>query len=221
MVRRIEEVVERHAPGFSQRIVARHVQSPPSMEAADANLVGGDLSGGSAALHQQLVLRPTVGLARPETPVRGLYLASASAASGQRGPRRTGRQRRLRRPGGAPPVVAPGAVGHGLAGQAVGACRSGIAARRTAGLLSRLSDGFGDLAGLDAAGADLDPTCSAVDHGPHSLDVGVPAALGTAMRVTDAHAERRVLAAHLAGRCHRSEPLATPVSPAHHRDRAA
>ncbi len=82
MVRRIEEVVERHAPGFSQRIVARHVQSPPSMEAADANLVGGDLSGGSAALHQQLVLRPTVGLARPETPVRGLYLASASAHPG-------------------------------------------------------------------------------------------------------------------------------------------
>ena len=52
------------------------------LEAADANLVGGAVNGGTAALHQQLVFRPTIGLGRPETPVRGLYLASASAHPG-------------------------------------------------------------------------------------------------------------------------------------------
>jgi phytoene dehydrogenase-like protein len=52
------------------------------MQASDANLVGGALNGGTAALHQQLCLRPTVGLGRPETPIEGLYLASASAHPG-------------------------------------------------------------------------------------------------------------------------------------------
>jgi phytoene dehydrogenase-like protein len=51
-------------------------------DAADQNLVGGDISGGTAQLHQQLVFRPTIGLARPETPIRRLYLASASAHPG-------------------------------------------------------------------------------------------------------------------------------------------
>ena len=55
---------------------------PPLLEAADANLVGGAVNGGSAQLHQQLIFRPFPGLARPETPVRGLYLGSASAHPG-------------------------------------------------------------------------------------------------------------------------------------------
>ena len=63
-------------------MVARHVQSPADLEAADANLVGGAVNGGTSALHQQLVFRPTPGLGRPETPVAGLYLASASAHPG-------------------------------------------------------------------------------------------------------------------------------------------
>ena len=52
------------------------------LEAADANLVGGAVNGGTAQLHQQLIFRPTVGLGRAETPIRGLYLASASAHPG-------------------------------------------------------------------------------------------------------------------------------------------
>jgi phytoene dehydrogenase-like protein len=40
------------------------------------------LNGGTAQIHQQLVFRPTAGLGRPETPIRGLYLASASAHPG-------------------------------------------------------------------------------------------------------------------------------------------
>jgi phytoene dehydrogenase-like protein len=81
-VHRMEERIEAHAPGFRSRVIARHVFSPPGLEAADANLVGGDLGGGTAQLHQELVFRPIAGLARPETPIRGLYLASASAHPG-------------------------------------------------------------------------------------------------------------------------------------------
>jgi phytoene dehydrogenase-like protein len=81
-VARLEARVEALAPGFTELIIARHVFTPPTLQAADANLVGGDVLGGTAALHQQLVFRPTPGFGRPETPVRGLYLASASAHPG-------------------------------------------------------------------------------------------------------------------------------------------
>ena len=56
--------------------------TPLSFERANRNLVGGALNGGTAQLHQQLVFRPVPGLARPETPVPGLYLGSASAHPG-------------------------------------------------------------------------------------------------------------------------------------------
>ncbi|HEX9993371.1 MAG TPA: NAD(P)/FAD-dependent oxidoreductase [Acidimicrobiales bacterium] len=79
---RVEAYVERFAPGFRDTIVARHVMTPPVLEAANANLVGGEVNGGTAQLHQQLVFRPVPGLARPETPVPGLYLASSSAHPG-------------------------------------------------------------------------------------------------------------------------------------------
>jgi phytoene dehydrogenase-like protein len=52
------------------------------MESADANLVAGDIGGGTYQLHQQLVFRPVPGLGRPETSVPGLYLASSSAHPG-------------------------------------------------------------------------------------------------------------------------------------------
>lgn len=81
-VARIEDALERVAPGFRAATIARHVQSPADLEALDANLVGGAVNGGSSALHQQLVFRPTPGLGRPETPVPGLFLASASAHPG-------------------------------------------------------------------------------------------------------------------------------------------
>lgn len=79
---RIEARVEALAPGFRALVRARHVFTPPSMEAADANLVGGAVTGGTAQLHQQLVFRPVPGLGRPETPIRGLYLGSSSAHPG-------------------------------------------------------------------------------------------------------------------------------------------
>jgi phytoene dehydrogenase-like protein len=80
--RRIEQRIEAHAPGFSERVMARHIFTPVSFEEANANLVMGDIGGGTAQLHQQLVFRPTPGRARPETPIKRLYLASASAHPG-------------------------------------------------------------------------------------------------------------------------------------------
>ncbi|HEX6418470.1 MAG TPA: NAD(P)/FAD-dependent oxidoreductase, partial [Acidimicrobiales bacterium] len=82
VVRRIEDRIEAHAPGFRDLLVARHVLAPTDLERCDANLVAGDMAGGTNQLHQQLVFRPIPGLARPETPVRGLYLASSSAHPG-------------------------------------------------------------------------------------------------------------------------------------------
>jgi phytoene dehydrogenase-like protein len=82
MADRMQARIERYAPGLSDRIEARRVLGPREMEARDANLVNGALNGGTANLHQQLVLRPIPGLGRAETPIKGLYLGSASAHPG-------------------------------------------------------------------------------------------------------------------------------------------
>jgi phytoene dehydrogenase-like protein len=82
MVERIEDRIESRAPGFRNRITARRVLGPRELEARDRNLVGGAINGGTAGLHQQLVFRPVAGSGRPETPVKALYLASASAHPG-------------------------------------------------------------------------------------------------------------------------------------------
>ncbi len=81
-VERMEAEVEALAPGFQDLILDRHVLTPISLHEANANLVGGAVNGGTAQIHQQLVFRPTPGLGRAETPVGGLYLASASAHPG-------------------------------------------------------------------------------------------------------------------------------------------
>jgi phytoene dehydrogenase-like protein len=82
MVERMEARIEAYAPGFRDRVLARHVQGPDDLERHNANLVDGDIGGGTSQLHQQLVFRPVSGLGRAETPVRGLFLASASAHPG-------------------------------------------------------------------------------------------------------------------------------------------
>ncbi len=82
MTARVERRIEELAPGFGERIRGRHVFTPKTFEETDANLVNGALNGGTAQLHQQLVLRPTPGLSRAETPIAGLFLASASAHPG-------------------------------------------------------------------------------------------------------------------------------------------
>lgn len=79
---RLDDMLEAHAPGFRDLVVDRFVQTPADLQAADANLPGGAVNGGTAQLHQQLIFRPTPGLSRAETPIDGLYLGSASAHPG-------------------------------------------------------------------------------------------------------------------------------------------
>jgi phytoene dehydrogenase-like protein len=81
-VARIESRIEARAPGFASQVIARHVQGPGDLEAANPSLIGGDINGGTSQLHQQLVFRPVPGLGRAETPISGLFLASASAHPG-------------------------------------------------------------------------------------------------------------------------------------------
>jgi phytoene dehydrogenase-like protein len=80
MTQRIEAQVERYAPGFRDRILARHTMSPAAMEAHDANYVGGDINIGVQDL-RQLLARP---LARRD-PYRlgaGTYLCSSATPPG-------------------------------------------------------------------------------------------------------------------------------------------
>jgi phytoene dehydrogenase-like protein len=58
------------------------VLAPGDLEGLNASLGGGAVGGGSANIHQQLIFRPIPGLARAETPVDGVYLASSSAHPG-------------------------------------------------------------------------------------------------------------------------------------------
>ena len=80
-VRAIEDQVERFAPGFRERILARHVLGPAALQARDANLVHGDVGGGSYR-GLQAVFRPVPALSPYRTPLRGLFLASAAAFPG-------------------------------------------------------------------------------------------------------------------------------------------
>ncbi|WP_028803969.1 phytoene desaturase family protein [Streptomyces sp. 142MFCol3.1] len=77
MADRVEQQVERFAPGFRSLVRARRVLAPPTLQALDSNL-----KDGATAIHQQLVFRPLPGAGRPETPVAGLFLASAGAHPG-------------------------------------------------------------------------------------------------------------------------------------------
>jgi phytoene dehydrogenase-like protein len=79
MLERIEQQIERFAPGFREQVLARHVTTPADFERRNPNVVGGDINGGAADL-AQLFLRPTIGMY--STPVRGLYICSASTPPG-------------------------------------------------------------------------------------------------------------------------------------------
>jgi phytoene dehydrogenase-like protein len=79
---RMQARLERYAPGFGSRVLARRVLGPKQLEARNENLINGALAGGSANLHQELIFRPIAGWGRAETPIAGLYLGSASAHPG-------------------------------------------------------------------------------------------------------------------------------------------
>ena len=81
MSARIEAQIERFAPGFRDRILARSVATAADLAAYDPNYVGGDINGGAATLVQTL-LRPVPRWNLYRTPARGLYLCSASTPPG-------------------------------------------------------------------------------------------------------------------------------------------
>ena len=77
----IEARVEQFAPGFRERVLARHVMGPAAFEAHNRNLHGGDFAGGAAA-GLQLLFRPRVARDPYRTPAAGIYLCSASTPPG-------------------------------------------------------------------------------------------------------------------------------------------
>jgi phytoene dehydrogenase-like protein len=79
MLPRLEAQIERFAPGFRDCILSRRTFKPAALEAMDANLVGGDISGG-AANWRQLFFRPT--WRQYATPDRRIYICSSSTPPG-------------------------------------------------------------------------------------------------------------------------------------------
>jgi phytoene dehydrogenase-like protein len=77
MTARIEAQVERFAPGFCSRILARHTHSPAELESYNPNCVGGDINGGLADW-RQFFFRPTPRLVPYATGIDRLYMCSAS-----------------------------------------------------------------------------------------------------------------------------------------------
>ncbi len=79
MLPRIEQQIERFAPGFRERVLARHVMTPADFERYNPNLVGGDIGAGVTDM-RQFIARPT--LRWYSTPCRGLYICSAATPPG-------------------------------------------------------------------------------------------------------------------------------------------
>jgi phytoene dehydrogenase-like protein len=79
MLEPLESQIERFAPGFRDCILARRVFSPSALEKMDANLIGGDISGGAMDL-RQFFFRPT--WRHYATPVSNIYICSSSTPPG-------------------------------------------------------------------------------------------------------------------------------------------
>ena len=79
MTQRIEAQMERFAPGFRDVVISRAVHTPATLQAGNANLVGGDIGGGSNEL-LNLLFRPT--WRQSATPVPGIHLCSAATPPG-------------------------------------------------------------------------------------------------------------------------------------------
>jgi phytoene dehydrogenase-like protein len=79
---RIVDRIEGLAPGFKELVLARKAHAPPDLEAMNANLIGGDLGGGSNAWNRQLLFRPVFPYFRYRMPVERLYLCSSYAHPG-------------------------------------------------------------------------------------------------------------------------------------------
>ena len=74
--------IEGLAPGFSSLVLARKAHAPNDLERMNANLLGGDLGGGSNAWNRQLLFRPAFPYFRYRMPLQRLYLCSSYAHPG-------------------------------------------------------------------------------------------------------------------------------------------
>jgi phytoene dehydrogenase-like protein len=81
MTERIEAQIERFAPGFRDRILARHVRFPGDFEEYNPNMIGGDITGGLQNIWQ-LIARPVLRWSPYRIPADGLYICSASTPPG-------------------------------------------------------------------------------------------------------------------------------------------
>jgi len=81
MTSAIEQQIERFAPGFRERILARHTMNTSAYEAYNANMIGGDIAGGANML-SQVVVRPFLRIDSYSTPNERIYLASSSTPPG-------------------------------------------------------------------------------------------------------------------------------------------
>jgi phytoene dehydrogenase-like protein len=77
----IEQQVERFAPGFRERILARHVMNTDQIETYNMNYIGGDISGGAVDI-RQLFTRPALRASPYRTSLKGLYICSSSTPPG-------------------------------------------------------------------------------------------------------------------------------------------
>jgi phytoene dehydrogenase-like protein len=77
----IDAQIERFAPGFRERVLARHARSATEIAASNANYVGGDIVTGSNDL-RQMVMRPRAALDPYSLGIPGVYLCSAATPPG-------------------------------------------------------------------------------------------------------------------------------------------
>jgi phytoene dehydrogenase-like protein len=81
MTGRLEAQIERFAPGFRNRILARSTRTAADLEQYNPNYVGGDINTGVQDW-RQLFTRPVASLNPYATPVRGLYICSSATPPG-------------------------------------------------------------------------------------------------------------------------------------------
>lgn len=81
MTEAIERQVERFAPGFRERILAKHVMNTRQIEEYNQNYIGGDINGGIINV-KQLFTRPALRFSPYRTSAKGLYICSSSTPPG-------------------------------------------------------------------------------------------------------------------------------------------
>ncbi|MFH8730952.1 MULTISPECIES: phytoene desaturase family protein [unclassified Streptomyces] len=77
----VERQLERFAPGFRDRILARATAGPPELAARNANYVGGDIACGAVS-GLQLLLRPKLSLSPYTTPHPAVFICSSASPPG-------------------------------------------------------------------------------------------------------------------------------------------